>query len=277
MLPGSVLRFASLGLPLLTLWLCGCKSDTVSEKEAAFWKQLEERRQLISKDHPQAAGPTGSATLRWDLSGQKSWTYDYTHEQKDLGAPMVGAAAVLAVSSQGDGTAHVALKDPVSMARGDESAPPLQPVTVQGMKDDGRMEVGDTLPERFLMLLFALPEGPLAVGKPVEAPATLPFTVGGGTVSAAGAAKTVLTGYVEIDGRTCARIDTRLEVPDTDVAGKDGTYTCGASVRLISYFDIQDRGLVSAHLKLEMATAAKEPLPPTRRPTAALVNLTRKR
>ena len=102
-----------------------------------------------------------------------------------------------------------------------------------------------------LRLLFVLPERPLKAGESVERTIPITFHAGGSVVSVDARGSTTLTGYVDVDGRTCARLYTDVRARKPDVSVGKATYRCDARVRVVSYFDVAGRRLVSAHLMLE--------------------------
>ena len=60
--------------------------------------------------------------------------------------------------------------------------------------------------EMLLKMLFPIPSSPLRVGESVSSPRAVPFNAMGSLLEVTGSSVTTLTGYVGLDGKTCARL-----------------------------------------------------------------------
>jgi hypothetical protein len=237
--------------------------------------------EMIGKTkYPPAQAPGGSALLRWDFSGDRVHNYDYRLDAKSasvvLGHPTCQELEVdseLLVKSRGNGAASIFRRNRIlSTTLNPPGGPKVPPVTteapdaaIHGVREDGRMVTGDIPTEVLVKLLFLLPPGPLKPGQSVSYPATVLVDVPGGSLRATGTAKTTLNGYVVIDGRTCARLDTRIDITDLKVPPKTkGTYRAATTGRTIAYFDVRERCLVLAEMAVMMSFRAdmvETPLP----------------
>jgi len=120
------------------------------------------------------------------------------------------------------------------------------PMVVQGVKEDGSMEICNTSQEMLFKTLFPLPPQPLHVGESVSVPGQIPFNAMGSLLYAKGAFNILLTGYVKIGEKTCAKLVTDIDISQLDVPEEmEGNYTCQLKGKSVYFFDVQNRHFVS--------------------------------
>jgi len=88
------------------------------------------------------------------------------------------------------------------------------------------------------------------------------FNAMGSVLDVTGACTFTHAGYVTIDGRTCARLRTDIDVSEIDVPEElEGEYECIAKGKGVSYFDMEGRCLHSVELALVIAFRIETPVP----------------
>ena len=227
--------------------------------------------------YPAAQAPDEPPAFRWNFANNK--TYAYLFQQRvvscfDLGSPSptkqsMSANAGLLLKAKGDNTADMFLKDmkavmSMDFGSGEEKTmrSEIPAVVVQGVKEDGGMEVGSTGTEMLLKLLFPLPPKPLKVGEFAEIPLAMPFNASGSVLQVKGAAKVTLTGYVTIEERLCARLETQIDISKMEVPKEiKGSYACTTRGKSVFYFDIKERAFVSGTMALLMQVRGDIPMP----------------
>ena len=261
---------------LAVLGLAGCGRAPQQQEDPAFWNELRSRRDLAGKRYPGTNEPSAPARLVWDLSAAKKVEYRYDQELVVAGRltgsaatehhkvrRMVGVQAALTLSGGEAGAARLDLKrtalrsKPIASESGGretlELAARFAGAAGASMTPQGR--VSGPAGEWLLDLLLALPGRPLTVGGRADAPVRLTFNLIGAPLDISGTCKTTLTGYVRIDNRVCARLETRLDTSRA-AAGQEGEPTCAAKGLRVAYFDLHDGSLVSAHLVVLMGETA---------------------
>jgi len=238
-------------------------------------KHLDE---IGATSHPKAAPPQEAPLLRWDFSRPAVQAYDYTQTMEmestmgpGMGMKINGAGTVLLKSKEND-VAILVMKDmkmnmtsEMDVGGGEnmmKTAAP--PIVVTGVKEDGSMKTGNSSAEILLQFLFPLPPKPLRVGESAAVPATMPFNAMGSVLFVEGTSTITLTGYVTIDGRRCARLETDIDVSKLDVPEElTATYECVTRGKSISYFDVERRRFVSVEVALVMGMHFDAPMPTT--------------
>lgn len=229
-----------------------------------LWRTIGFANKVGKKTYPAVSAPAAPPTLRWDFSGKQVYAYDFSQTNKTAFSMGIGGdvtrkdrvSGTLLLRSKGNGTAAIVLRTgriAVDGPGGKQKMSRMPLVVVQGVKEDGSMRVRDSSIELVLAALFPLAGKPVKVGQTVSVPMAMPFNALGSALYVEGAAKITLTGYVEINGRTCARLVTDIDISRLDVPKElKGTYewfTVGTSV---AYFDVRDRRFVSVDLALTM-------------------------
>ena len=256
------------------------KFGTGGQNESCFLNEIDKN------SYPKAKAPEKPPLLRWDFSGNKVYAYDYRQELKnkyDMGGPapvkdaeqVIEGKGKLLLKSRGNRTANLVLKDmQVEMkitkmgfetkdkTPGSMKLKKFPPIVVQGVKEDSAMKVANSSQEMLIKLLFPLPPKPLKVGESADVPAFLPFNAMGSLLHVTGESTITLTSYVTINGRTCARLETKTDISKLDVPEEmKGTYGCLATSRSVFYFDIEERAFVRGGLAFLMKMRVDAPMP----------------
>ncbi|MFW6158296.1 MAG: hypothetical protein ACOC8E_02930 [Planctomycetota bacterium] len=245
-----VLGFVAAGL------LTGCQREEISKEEQAFFDELDQRREATGVEYPGADGPAAAPELRWNLAPGKSYAYDYTLDWKAARGPRVGGKATVTLAGQGSGGGTVTVSGCETVVAGADAHPAAGRFASGSFEIDGRGEVQDGAPAySILPTFFPLPDEPLDVGESAAAGGAFTFLMGGTTETTLPAeGKTKLAGYSEVDGRTCARLVTKLAVSgEAEAEGK--TQACSARLFAVRYFDVSTGVLVSGDAYLEKGVA----------------------
>ena len=237
-------------------------------------------------------GLTEPALLRWDF-GRKE-VYAYAYSQKSIMTSIMSEGAgggdrnepgmitevkgKMSLKSEGDRTARLVMEDlmmsmqfetsereePKTM---DSEAPPM---VIQGVQEDGTMKLGSSSQEMLLKMLFPIPSSPLRVGESVSSPRAVPFNAMGSLLEVTGSSVTTLTGYVGLDGKTCARLETVIDISNLNVPQElEGTYKCQVKGKSVFFFDIQGKRFLSGRVALIMGMRVKAPMPRMHLPSEA--------
>jgi len=256
------------------------KFGTGGQNASCFLNEIDKN------SYPKAKSPEKPPLLRWDFSGNKVYAYDYTQELKnkyDMGGPapvknaeqVIEGKGKLLLKSRGDRTANLVLKDmqmgmkitkmgfeTKDKTPGSMKIKQFPPIVVQSVKEDSTMKIANSSQEMLIKLLFPLPPKPLKVGESADVPAFMPFNVSGSLLHVTGKSTITLTNYVTINGRTCARLETKTDISKLDVPEEmKGTYECLVTGRSVFYFDIEERAFVSGDLALLMKMRVDAPMP----------------
>jgi hypothetical protein len=254
---------------------CERPSPFGSGPAAPLSKDIKFISEIGRKSYPEATAPEPAPLLNWDFSKKQAHVYDYVQKAVNRSNMMGGLADTdqsidgtlsLLVRSKGDGTATVVMKDTQMSMTVDGEKKAMRsnfpPMAVQGMKEDGSMRTGNSSTELLLKMLSPLPTKPLKPGESVALPASMPFNIMGSVLEVTGTATVTLTGYVSINGRTCARLDTDIDISKLDVPEDlEGSYECFAKGKSVSYFDVQARSFVNLELAMTMAFSTETPSP----------------
>lgn len=246
-------------LPIFCLQGCGD-----SDGDSGQPKFLAE----VGKDsYPETEAPHEAPLFRWDFSKPVVHAYDYTEKREstaDLGmgdgkSPEVNTDVIvgtLVIKSEGNGVATLVVKDASLTSKTDAEEETTMELDrpmleIRGIKEDGNMKAANSSMELYSRFLSPLPPKPLRVGESVTVPAGMPFYAMGPILSLEGTCTITPTGYVTIDGRRCARLETDIDVSNLgapeDVAG---TRKCAFKGKSVSYFDVKGRRFVSLELAL---------------------------
>ena len=236
--------------------------------------------------------PTQPALLRWDFGRKEVYAYDYSQKSimtsimserpggGDRNEPgmVTEVKGKMSLKSEGDRTARLVMEDlmmsmqfetsereePKTM---DSEAPPM---VIQGVQEDGTMKLGSSSQEMLLKMLFPIPSSPLRVGESVSSPRAVPFNAMGSLLEVTGSSVTTLTGYVGLDGKTCARLETVIDISNLNVPEElEGTYKCQVKGKSVFFFDIEGKRFLSGRVALIMGMRVKAPMPRMHLPSEA--------
>jgi len=263
---------SALGLVFLVavLWLIfGGGGDQKPAEKSRFLKELRK------PSYPKARAPKVPPLLRWDFSGDRVCRYGFDMRINNISYSNLGGLArkresfsikgKMLVRSQGDRTAKLVLQNfqKTVRAAGAPADPEAWPtITISGMREDSAPNPGGALPELLLEKLFPLPPKALRVGESSTSPASMPFGVAGSLFEVKGRTRTTLKGYVRIGDRTCARLDTAIDISRLDIPPeKEGEYSCSVRGASVFYFDVEDRRFVSGKVALLIVFDVDAPFP----------------
>lgn len=228
--------------------------------------------------------PVRAPALRWDFSAGKVYQYDFSqqvvtssdmsgmsaHKNKDESSQKMEGYGKLSLKSEGNNIARLVLEDfimsmEINMPDSDEPkvmSSQMPPFVVQGVKDDGSMELGNSSQELFFQTLFPLPPNPLSIGESVSVPAKMPFNAMGSLLHVTGTFDIKLIDYVQINGKTCAKLQTEIDISKINVPEEIlGNYRCQIKGRSIFFFNIEDRHFISGKVAMLMSMRVKSPTP----------------
>ncbi|MFO7900283.1 MAG: hypothetical protein R6V58_14635 [Planctomycetota bacterium] len=232
--------------------LAGCQREEISKEEAAFFEELDQRREATAEEYPETSGPEAAPELRWDLAPGKSCVYDYTLDWKAAQGPRVGGGAAVTLTGQEGGGGKVAASGRETTVAGADAHPAAGRFASGSFEIDARGAVqGESPAYAVLPKFFLLPDEPLDVGQSAPASGAFTFLVGEKTeVTLPAEGKTTLAGYSEVNGRTCARLVTELAVNrEHEAEGK--APACDARFFAVRYFEVSAGVLVSGHAFIE--------------------------
>jgi hypothetical protein len=246
--------------------------------DSAFIEQIEP----IS--YPALSAPAEPLLLRWDFSGTQVYPYDFA-QQTRMVSEMDGmfghgerrptrqsteSKGKLSLKSEGRHIARFVLEDlevridfDLPNSGGTDSkemrAPPM---VIQGIKEDGSMEIGNSSQELLLKSLFPIPPIPLAIGDSVAVPAKMPFNAMGSLLHVTGASETTLADYVLVDGKACAKLETEIDLSTLEIPEElKGEYTCRVRGRSVFYFNVENRHFMSGRVALLISMRVAAPTP----------------
>ena len=240
--------------------------------------------QIDFNNYPSLASPDSAPLLRWDFSGTKVYPYNFSQtmimmsEMDDMfgnGNGMISTQNMegygrLSLKSEGDHVARLVINDltiRTEMNSPDSNEPKVMnqqapPIIIQGIEEDGRMKSGDSSQDLLLKTLFPLPPSPLKIGDSVSVPAQMPFNAMGSLLYVTGHSKIELMDYVQINGRTCAKLKTDIDISNLKVPEEmEGNFKCHVKGRSIFYFNIEDRYFSSGRVALLMSIRVEAPTP----------------
>lgn len=279
------------GLHLLLFGIlagCGSGEDPPATEDSPFGKEPEGPLPPLTTEsrfaadvgkavHPAAAGPKEPLLIRFDFRKKASTAYDFEQKVENemtMGTSREGTrqkadgTGILLLKSRGDGTGDMVMKDlklTMTMNPGKDEKTMAQsspPVVVQGVKEDGSMKVGNNSVEVMLDILFPIPEKPLAVGETADIPGRVPFNAMGSILHAEGVSRVTHAGYVTLAGRTCARLETEIDISKLDVPEEiTARYLISTRGRSVFYYDVAARTFVEGEVALIMSVRADAPMP----------------
>jgi hypothetical protein len=239
---------------------------------------------LNQNGYPSASGPAQGRDLRWDFSSTGEYRYHY--EQKQINhwnlddssddsrggdIQILEGAGALIIRSQGDHSARLIVRDlemRMYMESGNASedgsehavTQTIPPMVIQGMQEDGSLEVCDPSQEALIKTLLPLPPSEVGTGESAVLPARIPMDVMGSRLWVEGNITVMLVGYVDIDGRTCAHLRSIVNISDLVVPEEiEGDYQCSVRGRSESFFSLETRSYVSCEAVMVMAVEMTTP------------------
>jgi hypothetical protein len=281
----------------LMLLLCGCDSKSASapaagqspastvQDPAAGPAGATQSRFLVEigkQKFPEAKPRQEALPIRFDFSGSKVYAFDYS-QQVEMLSEMNGrtkdasgmkqkmdAKGVLLLKSKGDKTGTLVLKDMhLSMGVAAKKGDPERtreinspPVAIPKVTEDGGMEGPALNAQPLLKLLFPMPPTPLKPGESALVPVSIPFNAMGSPLTVQGTSKVTHSGYVLIDGKVCARLDTEFDVSQLEVPKElDGKYSCSTRGGSVYYYDVESAEFVSGETAILMKISIQSKMP----------------
>ncbi|GAG79122.1 unnamed protein product, partial [marine sediment metagenome] len=138
-----------------------------------------------------------------------------------------------------------------------------QPMVIQGLKEDGSLKVGTASQEMLMKLLFPLLPKSLEVGESVDIPVQMPFFNSlGSMLEVKGCLRMKLAKYVKIGKRTCAQLNTDIDISEVDIPSElEGEYDCSIKGSSVFYFDIKEQCFVCGWSAIVMGLDIDMPTP----------------
>lgn len=182
---------------------------------------------------PSAAPGAEPLKVRWDFSKPCETPYRFTHFTQTAGmangipAPEgeTETRGILTVRSAGKGVGDLALEPQEVIVKAGgrtiSTGGPSDPVVVEGVAENGKVTGARSEREALIALLFPLPPEALRTGNSSSRGVQLPMALGPVRVTVQGTAVTRLTGWADVGGVKCARLETELDL--TKVLTPPGT------------------------------------------------------
>ncbi len=238
---------------------------------------------LETEDYPSYPNSDEAQLLRWDFSGDKTYTFDYyqkglastdsnifKNQQDSDTAVSTEGRGKLSFKSQNNHTAHMVLEDFVItlfIPSGKDSDPRelktnQSPVVVQGVKEDGSMQTSDNSYEILMKLFFPLPEKAVKPGEELITPVSIPFNFMGSPLNVKGKTSAALTDFVQINGKKCARLETVIDISEIEIPEElEGESKCIFRGNSVSYFNMDDNCFMEGKLVLKISISIDVPTP----------------
>ena len=240
--------------------------------------------QVDAENFPTVLSPEQPQLVRWDFSDAKVYPYDFIqttavmnqmsdmlgNESGHINRQTMNSKGTLSLKSEQNSSARFVLENltvDLEFKRpgsNDTENRQMQapPMVIQGMKEDGSMEMGNSSQELLLKTLFPIPPIPLHVGESAIVPTNMPFNANGSLLHVTGAAEIQLVEYVEIGGKTCAKLQTDIDISELNVPAEiKGDYKCQVKGRSVFYFNMEDRHFISGKVALLMSMRISAPAP----------------
>jgi len=240
--------------------------------------------QIDLENYPSLPSPEHPPLLRWNFSGEKVYPYDFMQKvivTSEMDGIFVGKTeqsnsqimkgkGKLSLKSEEHSIARCVLEDltirmEINLPDCDEpeitqmQAPPM---VIEGIKEDGSMEIGNSSQELLFKTLFPIPPIPMEIGNSVTVPVQMPFNAMGSLLHVIGSSEIKLVDYVQIDGKTCAKLETEIDLSTLNVPVEmKGDYQCQVKGRSIFYFNIENRHFMSGKVALLMRIRVVAPTP----------------
>ena len=234
--------------------------------------------------YPSLSSPDKAPLLRWDFSGAVVYPYNFsqtmimkskTDDMFGNGKGRVGSQymegyGILSLKSERNNVARLVIegltvrtqiKNPASNEPKvmNQQAPPI---IIQGIKEDGSMNLENSSQDLLLKTLFPLPPSPLKIGESVSVPAKMPFNAMGSLLYVTGDSIIELLDYVQISGKTCAKLKTDIDLSTLKIPEEmEGHYNCHLKGQSIFYFNLEDRHFISGRVALLMSIRVEAPIP----------------
>ena len=100
------------------------------------------------------------------------------------------------------------------------------------------------------------------MGESVSIPAQMPFNAMGSLLQVTGHLETRLADYVLIDGKTCAKLETDIDISTLNPPEElEGDYRCQVKGKSVFYFNIEGRHFMSGKVAMLMSMRIEAPAP----------------
>lgn len=255
-------------LALIGMIAVSCSSET-SAPDQRIEFAVELREDELEETDP----PLEAPVFRWDFSAP-DLVHSYSLEQEmrskidfggfidhdDESKDETKVSALMLITSKGDGTADLVLKDMKFIMATDMDEEDfhfmeqLPPIVLQGMNEDSSGSFRDASQDALLTMIFPLPPEPIKIGESVDFPAQIPFFDATGSIlEATGRTRMTLTRYVMIGERVCAQFDVDTDISHLDIPEElDGEYSCSVKAQSVFYFDVANRVFVAGTIAANM-------------------------
>lgn len=261
----------------------GLTSPSMDKTEADSMRKLSlESSRFIPEIgrviHPEVDSATSPGQIRFDFSGHKVYTFDYSHYIEGLGdfgvasqptgrmKQVLKSDGLLILSSSGNGTGVLTVRDltgsiSITTENNDVQTIPWSPppVSLPGIREDGSIRAMGSNVQPLLGLLFPIPSLSLVQGESVRVPFSLPYNAVGINIQIKGSSTIKLTRIVLIDGRSCAQLEMESKTTQVDVpSGAAGKYDFLINSKGIYFFDIEAKEFVSGETAALSALSFKQ-------------------
>lgn len=240
--------------------------------------------QVDTENFPSAISPEAPQLVRWDFSGAKVYPYDFAqktaavnemddmfgNESGKVNRQTMNGKGKLFLKSEENNNARFVLENLTIRVGIDRpngkglenrqiQAPPM---VIQGMKEDGSMEIGNSSQDLLFKTLFPIPPIALKMGESAIVPANMPFNAMGSLLHVIGFSEIKLVEFVEIGGKKCAKLETDIDISELNVPAEiKGDYRCQVKGRSVFYFNLEDRYFISGKVALLMSMRVVAPAP----------------
>lgn len=238
--------------------------------------------QIDLESYPSIPAPENAPLIRWDFSDNKVYPFDFVQkiiaqnemddmsdkEKRHVSEQNVECHGKLSLKSEGNNIARMVIEDltmNVEIDIQDNEDPKVMkskapPVVMQGIKEDGSMEIGNSSQELLFKTLFPIPPSPLKIGESVSIPAQMPFNAMGSLLHVSGKSRIKVVDYVQISGKTCVKLETAIDISTLKVPEEmEGNYGCKLKGNSVFYFNLEDRHFMSGRVALFMSTRIEAP------------------
>jgi len=267
---------------LLLVWLSSIASADGNLPSIPERSSFSDKIDL--ENYPSLPPPEKAQLMRWDFSEGNVYPYDFrqqtvvSNEMQDMFATegaqrnshsMEGNGRV-SLKSEQNRVARLVMDNLVltihfkrSNGEGtDTKQMQSPPMVIQGIKEDGRMEIGNSSQELLIKTLFPIPPTPLELGQSVPIPASMPFNAMGSLLHVNGSSEIKFADWVVINGQACAKLETDIDISDLNVPAElKGDYACSVKGRSIFYFNVENRNFMSGRIALLISMRMVAPSP----------------
>lgn len=253
--PARLLLLAALLLPLVL----GAAPPGEEVPDSSHLQRLD-----ASPPAQASPGPEPVRVL-WDFGKAGETVYRFCHdaatsgEANGLRSPRgeTLTRGTLTLRTKGEGTGDLVLAPEEVTVRADgrtlRTEGPSEPTTVAGLSEDGRTAGVRSDRQALLALLFPLAPEELRTGESSERPVQFPLSVGPLRVTVQGTATTTMTGWAQVDGKACARLQTEVSLTRVlTPPGTLGSLHAAGRGRSVFYWDPAARGFERGSMALRL-------------------------